>query len=195
MNTSTIGRALFSKTQRALLALFFVNPDKSYYLREITRLADVGVGAVQRELAGWTEAGILIRTRRGMQVYYRANKLSPVFAELQTLTIKTVGVADYLKEALKPLHSRITTAYIYGSFARGTQKSGSDIDLMIVGRVSFREVIEALADAQTAISREINPTVYDTDDYCAKLRAKDHFLTSLTKEPKVWLIGADDESD
>lgn len=90
----TIGTALFGKTQRALLGLFFVRSEQSFYLRQIVRMAGIGQGAAQRELARWVEAGLLVRTRRGNQVYYRANTASPVFTELKGLAVKTAGMAD-----------------------------------------------------------------------------------------------------
>ncbi|MBZ0169448.1 hypothetical protein MELA_01764 [Candidatus Methylomirabilis lanthanidiphila] len=89
----TIGTALFGKTQRALLRLFFVRPEQSFYLRQIVRTAEIGQGAAQRELARWVEAGLLVRTQRGNQVYYHANTASPVFAELKGLAVKTAGLA------------------------------------------------------------------------------------------------------
>src|SRR5437764_14657101 len=94
--THTIATALFGKTQRGLLSLFFVRPEQSFYLRQIVRTASVGQGAAQRELARWTEAGLLVRTERGNQVCYQANPASPVFSELKSLAVKTVGVADIL---------------------------------------------------------------------------------------------------
>ncbi len=92
-----IGATLFSKTQRALLALFFARPEQSFYLRQTVRLAGIGQGADQRELARWVEAGLLVRTQRGNQVHSQANRQSPVFAELKALAVKTGGVADVLR--------------------------------------------------------------------------------------------------
>src|SRR5437879_6326313 len=96
----TVSAALFTKTQRALLALFFVRPEQSFYLRQIVRTAGIGVGAAQRELARWVQAGLLVRTRRGNQVHFHANASSPVFKELSALAVKTAGMADVLREAL-----------------------------------------------------------------------------------------------
>lgn len=191
----TIGAALFGKTQRALLALFFVRPEQSFYLRQIVRTAGIGQGAAQRELARWVEAGLLVRTRRGNQVYYRANPASPVFAELKGLAVKTAGMADVLREALAGLAERITVAFVHGSVARGAEQAGSDVDVVIVGAVTFSEIAAALCSAQEQLGREVNPTVYTVREFREKLDAGHHFLTATVSAPKVFLIGGKRELD
>ncbi len=191
----TIGAALFGKTQRALLGLFFVRPEQSFYLRQIVRTAGIGQGAAQRELARWVEAGLLVRTRRGNQVHYRANTTSPVFAELKGLAIKTAGMAEVLREALTELADRITVAFVHGSVVRGTEKAGSDVDVVVVGAVTFSEVAIALHGAQEQLGREVNPTVYTVREFHKKLDAGHHFLTATVSAPKLFLIGGERELD
>jgi len=189
----TVGTALFGKTQRAMLALFFGRPEQSFYLRQIVRTAGVGLGAAQRELARWVEAGLLVRTRRGNQVYFQANAESPVFAELKALTVKTAGVADVLRDALAGLAARIRVAFVHGSLARGTGKASSDVDVMVIGTVSFGEVVSALQPAQRTIGREVNPSVYSEREYQAKLQAQHHFLTSVLATPRIYIVGGERE--
>ncbi len=189
----TIGTALFGKTQRALLRLFFVRPEQSLYLRQIVRTAAIGQGAAQRELARWVEAGLLVRTRRGNQVYYRANAASPVFAELKGLAVKTAGMADVLREALAGLTERIKVAFVHGSLARGAEKAGSDVDVVVVGAVTFSEIAAALRSAQEQLGREVNPTVYTVREFRKKLAAGHHFLTATVSAPKLFLIGGERE--
>lgn len=189
----TVATALFGKTQRALLTLFFTQPEQSFYLRQIVRTARIGQGAAQRELARWVEAGMLVRTRRGNQVYYQANPASLVFAELKALTVKTTGVADVLREALNGLSGRIIAAFVHGSLAQGTEKADSDVDVVVVGKVTFREVVAALHGTHEQIGREVNPTVYSETEFRKKLRAKHHFLTTVMVAPKLFLIGGEHE--
>ena len=70
---------------------------------------------------------------RGRQVYFEANPDSPIYKELRGIIVKTAGVADTLRIALAPLAKRISTAFIYGSVAKGTDTARSDIDLMVIG--------------------------------------------------------------
>jgi len=188
-----VATALFSKSQRALLALFFMRPERSLYFRQILRVGGIGQGAAQRELARWVKAGLLHRTRRGNQVYYQANGDSPVFAELRTLTLKTAGLADVLRESLAGLAGRVVVAFVHGSLARGTETAGSDVDVLVVGQVTFGEVAAALGGAQDQLGREVNPTVYAEDEFREKQRAGHHFVTAAVAAPKLFLIGGEDD--
>jgi len=188
-----LSATLFGKTRRAVLSLLYSHTDESFYLREIARAAGVGLGAVQREVKHLSDSGIISRTVRGNQVYYQANPHCPIFQELKDLVIKTAGVGDVLRAALAPLAGRIGVALIYGSLARGKESRASDVDLLVVGDVTFAEVVSALGDAQETLGREINPTVYPPDEFQSKLGEGHHFLTSVSKEPCIFLIGGEDE--
>jgi len=190
LNTDTV---LFGKTQRALLALFFARPEETFYLRQIIRMAGGGQGAIQRELKRWVQAGLLIQTRQGNQVHYQANQALPIFPELKAITLKTCGVAGVLCEALADLAERIVLAFIHGSIAAGTEKAGSDVDLIVVGDASFGEVVASLQAAQERIGREINPSVYSVDEFKKKLRDGHHFLSSVLAGAKIFLIGGESE--
>jgi predicted nucleotidyltransferase len=184
---------LFGKAQRALLTIFFIRPEQSFYLRQIVRLAGIGHGAAQRELARWVAAGLLLRTRRGNQVYYQANRASPVFDELKSLTVKTAGVADILREALAGLGERIAVSFVHGSIAQGTETSESDVDVLVIGTATFGDVAAALQSAQHALGREVNPTVYTAAEFRKKLRAGHPFLRSVTMRPKLFVVGDEHE--
>jgi len=154
----------------------------------------LGAGAVQRELATLTRCGIVTRTVEGNLTWYQANPSSPIFAELRGLVRKTFGVTGILHTALEPLAGRIRVSFIYGSVAAGQEKAGSDIDLMVIGdEISLDEITQALANAQREAGREINPTLYAIEEFRRKLSAGHHFVSSLLKGPKLFLIGNDNE--
>jgi predicted nucleotidyltransferase len=184
-----LSNTLFGKTRMAVLSLLYTHADESFYLRQIARSVEAGLGAVQRELQSLYSVGIITRTSSGRQVYYKANTRCPVFAELKALIIKTAGAADVLKTALTPLSDLISVAFIYGSVAAGTEKRGSDIDVMVVGKATFTEVVAALQKAQQTLGREINPSVYPEAEFKAKLAADNHFLKSLMHTQLLFLIG------
>lgn len=190
---NNLGAALFGKTRRSLLALFYGHPDRSFYLREVVRTIGAGQGAVQRELAQLTAVGLLLRTRRGNQVYYQANPQTPVFTELKSLIVKTAGVADVVREALAELAENIIVAFVHGSLARGRGQAGSDVDLVVIGDLSFGEVVTALRPAQERLQREVNATVYSATEFRKKLRAGHQFLTRIMTTPKIFLAGGDHE--
>lgn len=191
--SDNLGAALFGRTRRTLLALFYGHPDRSLYLREIARAVGAGQGAVQRELAQLTAAGLLVRYRRGNQVFYQANPATPIFAELKSLVIKTAGVVDVLRDALAELGDDIIVAFLHGSLARGQAQASSDADLVVVGDVDFGDVVSALRPAEERLQREINPTVYSPAEFRKKLQAGHHFLTTILKTPRIFLVGGERE--
>jgi predicted nucleotidyltransferase len=148
---------------------------------------------VQRELRRLAAVGIISRRERGRQVDYQANRQSPVFAELHSLMVKTTGVVDVLRAALAGLDGRGMVAFLYGSMVKGRAGPASDVDVLVVGEATFGEVVAALSPAQEKLGREVNPTVYPPTEFRRKLAAKHHFLTSVVKEPKVFLVGGEVE--
>ena len=187
---SVLSRTLFGRTRGAVLAVLYGHVGDSFHLRQLSRLTKITLGAVQRELHQLVDAGLVTRRTSGNQVLYSANEASPVFTEMKSLVTKTVGIHDVLLAALHPLKERISVAFIYGSTARLKENTRSDVDLMIVGKVHFPDVIEHLADAQKTLNREINPTVYSTREFGKKFRG--NFLKTVLSENKLFLIG--DES-
>ena len=185
--------SLFSKTRQALLGLLYARADEEHLQENLIQFAGLGRGTVQRELEFLARAGVVRRTLRGRQVYFQANSESPIYAELRGLVVKTGGVADALRAALVPLAERIQVAFIYGSVAKGQERRASDVDVMVIGEVSFAETSEALGSAQKSIGREVNPSVYAPADFRKKLAAKHHFLSSVLKSEKIFLIGDDRE--
>jgi predicted nucleotidyltransferase len=188
--TRSIGASLFGATRQAVLRLFFSHPDERYYQRQAIRMIGLGSGAVQRDLEHLTSAGLLTRTVDGRQTYYQANRRSPIFSELRGLVRKTVGVTEVLRSGLETLGSQIRVAFVYGSVAKGTETSASDIDLMIIADdISLEMTVSALADSQAELGRELNPSVYSTEDFCRKLAQGHHFLNTVLNGPKLFIIG------
>jgi len=184
--------ALFGKTRLAVLALFFTHPEREFYLRQVSRTVKTGQGAVQRELKRLAASGILLKTRKGRQVFYQANRSCPFFNELKTLIVKTGGVVDVLRRALDQYADKIRIAFIYGSFATYSENAQSDVDLVVIGNVSFGEVVSALSQAQEKLAREINPVVYSEIEFREKVSIN-HFASSLKKAEKIYLIGSEND--
>jgi len=189
----SVSDVLFGRTRRTVLSLLYGHPDEEFYLRQIIRAAGIGQGTVQRELERLAGAGLVRRRQHGRQVYFRANPDNPVYQELRGMLLKTAGVADVLREALTPLAPRIRVAFVYGSVARGEERRASDVDLLVVGDVSFGEVVGVIGRAQERLGREVNPTVCTVSEFRTKLKAGQHFISSVMRQEKVFLYG--DEHD
>jgi predicted nucleotidyltransferase len=192
--TSALGSLLLGKTRLSILSLLFSQPDRKLYLRQIIRLTGSGQGAIQRELANLVQAGILIKTREANLAYFQVNRAGPVFSELRGIVQKTAGIADFLRAALLPLADSIEHAFIYGSTASGTERAESDVDLMVIGDVPFFDVVSAVSVLQGTLGREINPTVFTSEEFAKQLAARDAFLSQVMANAQVDVIGGDRES-
>lgn len=181
--------ALLPRTRQGILAAVLVRPDKAWYVSELARRMKVPASSLQRELRDLTSAGILKTYRQGRMAYYQPNSQSPIFPELRGLLLKTAGLVDVLADALKPLAKKLDFAFIYGSIASATEKSDSDIDLMVVGALTPIELSLPLRKARDLLGREINPTVYSPAEFEKKWQSKDHFLTHVLDKPKLFVLG------
>jgi predicted nucleotidyltransferase len=194
MVTRSLGDLLFGKTRQAVLGLLFTRPDESFHLRQIVRLTGAALGPVQREMCELVAAGVTRREPRGRQVFYQVNQSHEAYSELRALVARTVGLADVLRAALRPLAGSIRFAMVFGSFAGNAQHRESDVDLLIVGDVTIRQLSSVLSEPQRRLGRDINPTVYSPSEFAAKVHARQPFLTNVLAGRKIYLIGDERES-
>jgi DNA-binding transcriptional ArsR family regulator len=185
--------ALLPKTRQGILAATLVQPEKAWYVSELARRMGVPASSLQRELRDLQEVGILKTQRQGRMVYYQANTDSPIFPDLRGLLLKTAGLVEVLAHALKPIAARLRIVFVYGSLATGSERSDSDIDLMIVGQVSPTELALPLRRARELLGREINPTIYTPAEFDQKRAANNLFLRQVLDKPKLFVLGNKDE--
>ena len=193
MNENLLCSGLFGKTRQAVLALLYGQADKSFYTKQILDGVKIGRGTVQRELKNLTDTGIIIREVQGRQVYYHANEKCPIFDELKSIVRKTFGVADVIRQSLASSAHKIRIAFIFGSIARSADDRRSDIDLMVVGRISFGDVVSLLGPTEEKLSREVNPVVYPIAEFKKKVKDDHHFVRTVLEEEKIFVIGDEDE--
>lgn len=186
--------ALFTPVQQRVLGLLFGQPDRSFQSAELIRLAKGGVGAVHRQMARLAAAGLVTVTRSGNQKHYQARRDSAVFEDLHRLVVKTVGVAEPLRRALKGKARAVRAAFVYGSLAKGTDKAGSDIDLMVVSEsLRYPELFEALQAAEAELGRTINPTLLTPAQWRARRSRGDSLVARVAAQPRIFVIGSADD--
>jgi predicted nucleotidyltransferase len=190
----SLADALFTKTQQRVLRVLFGQPERSFYASELIRDAGTGSGAAQRELARLEESGLIIARRIGNQRHYQANAASPLYSELRNIVLKTVGLAEPLRDALKPVASDIRAAFVYGSVAKAADKAGSDIDLMVVSdKLSYGDVFGAVDKLSRTLGRNVNPTVYSAAEFSKRAKNENAFITRVLEGPKLWVIGTEND--
>jgi len=182
---------LFGSYRKKVLGVLLLQPDASFHVRELARLTGTAAGTLHKELARLAAAGLLTRQQLGNQVRYQANRQCPIYTELAAVLRKTAGCAELLAQALRPLQPEL--ALIFGSIARGSETSASDVDVLVVTERSFGDVVRALHPAQIELGREINPVLYSPAVLRQKVHECEPFVLNLLAGPHLYLIGGSDE--
>ncbi|MEA3432466.1 MAG: nucleotidyltransferase domain-containing protein [candidate division WOR-3 bacterium] len=176
-----------SETKRKLLALFLLNPEEEFYLRQLVKLLGENPRALQIQLQSLEKIDLISPRRSGNIKYYKVNKQFPLFEELRRIILKTEGLKDVLHNNLRD--KDIQLAFIYGSVAKGSDKKLSDIDLFVVGKVQEDGLLEAIRKAEGVLKREINYNLMDEKEFTRRIKEKDKFLLRILKEKKIEIIG------
>ncbi len=177
-----------SKLREELLVLYFTNPNKKYYLRELERILSFSVGNIRRELIKLGSTGLFLRENKGNLVYYYLNKSYPLFKELRGIIFKTSGAPKILHNVLEKFDD-IDRAFIYGPFTKGKERKGSDIDLLIIGKVNEDRLFEEIDKLERKLQREINYAIYGKEDFNKKKEGGNPFISDILKEKKIFIIG------
>lgn len=188
---NALAELLSSRVKAEVCRVLFGPFAVELHLRELARRTGCTFSAVQRELAKLERIGLVERRKDGNRTCFRADPRHPFYGELRGLVRKSSGLVTALSEALK--NRRIKAAFVFGSVASGDEKPGSDVDLLVIGTVQHRTVAGGLFEVSQQMGREINPHVIGPAEFAKRLRAKDHFLTTIMQEPKLFVIGNQDE--
>ena len=182
--------ALFSKTKQSVLGFLFGQPERSFFLAELIKLAAKGSGSVQRELVLLVESGLVDQEFSGQHKYYRANPNSPIFHELTGIVMKTVGLVGPLKAALESREAEIECAFVFGSVAKRTERASSDIDLFVISdSLGLESLYEIIEPAERRIARKIGCTLYSRSEYKARRTAGNSFLEKVLTSEIIFLLG------
>ena len=190
---STLSSVLFKDYRRRVLGLLLMHPAETFHVREIARLTGTVAGTLNRELVKLAEAGVLVKKSVGNQVRYSANPDCPIIDELTSILRKTSGIVDVLAEALLPLAEKISAAFVFGSMASGKENTGSDVEVLIIGNVSFAEVVKAVYGTQESLRREVNPKVFSQEEWMHMLEVNDSFIKEVLSKPKLFIVGGENE--
>lgn len=184
---------LFTGYRRQVLGLLLLKPDQAWHVREIARLTHTQPGTLHKELTKLAQAGILKKTEQGNQLWYQADTRCVVFEELASILRKTSGLADVLRQALLPVADQLQFAAVFGSVASGKATATSDVDLLLVGDLSFAVAVKQLYPAQQQLGREINPKLYSLAEWQKALAAPSGFITELLESPLLMIAGDKDD--
>jgi len=169
-----------------------MHPDRSFYLRELSRDLKIPYGMLYKEEKNLVSLGILNEEKKGKVTLVSANRKLPYFAELKSLLMKTVGLGDLVKKALSEL-GEMRYALIYGSFASGEESEKSDVDLLVIGNVNEEKLLSATSQIEKEVGREVNYILWSEEEFAKRVKTGHHLLNEIASRPLIMLIGEEDE--
>ncbi|MHB9052725.1 MAG: nucleotidyltransferase domain-containing protein [Thermoleophilia bacterium] len=181
-----------SKARVELITWFITHPGERFYYRQLIDILNASKQSIQNELARLESAGLLSSRKEGNIRFYWVNKEFILYPEIKSMILKTVGVGDELRESLSKIGD-IKSAFIYGSVAKNLEDARSDIDVMVIGKVTVDAVHEAIMKAEEHLGREVNYSIFSPSDWKKQLKAKKGFASDVAKNEKIFLIGNEDE--
>jgi Sugar-specific transcriptional regulator TrmB./Nucleotidyltransferase domain. len=182
---------LSSRARAEIFRLLFSGIKEELHVREIERRSGLNESTIRQELSKLKRLDLVHSRRDSNRIYYCAKTENPLYPEIRNLVLKTSGLSDVLKHALKD--KRIRVAFVFGSVASGKEKAGSDVDLMVIGRLGLRDLSGLLSGIEEKIGREVNPHVLHEDEFRKRVRSKEHFVSSVMESSKIFIIGSRDE--
>lgn len=175
--------ALFgSKTRVKLLHLFLNNPNRAFYVREITRKIDEQINSVRRELANMLSIGIIQSDSSNNRLYYEVNQaythyepLRAIFADGASTTVAAESPSSDWNKRLKALGD-VRLALLTGNLVRGSR---ADVDVMLVGSVNKTQAKKFIKEIEDEEGKSLNYTIMSYEDFYYRLSIKDRFVTDI----------------
>jgi len=181
-----------SKTRRKILDLFFHHPAESYYLRRVVREIGEEVNAVKRELDILEGSKLLHKERRLNKVFYTLNKNYPLYDEFLRIFTKTDTLATLIHQNLPKL-GKVKFIGLSLKFSKRISIKEDEIYLLLVGVIVVTEVATIVSEIEKEFGREINYTIMTEEEFAFRKKNNDPFIWRFLKQPKVMLVGSEDE--
>jgi len=190
-----------SKTRVKLLQLFYTNPNRSFYVREITRKVEEQINSVRRELANLQSIGIITSDTSNNKVYYEVNQQYQFFSPLSELfggkaartkrsTKKQPNTVE--TELLKPDEAtdykhlgQVDALALMGQFTRDEL---SGVDVLVVGNVNTNAVQKYVTELEEQEGKDLRYTVFTLDEFRYRLQIKDRFTSNVLLSKKQVLV-------
>ncbi len=186
-----------SKTRVKLLNLFYSNPNRAFYVREITRKIDEQINSVRRELANLLNIGIIKSENTNNRVYYEVNQEYEYFKPLKEIfsqSLVNLNKKDNINQEDQPLLDslkmigNIKLAILTGQF---TRDNSVEIDFLIVGNVNHNALDKFINELEKAENKSIRYSVMTVDEFNYRRTVHDRFVVSIINSKKQVIIDQD----
>ncbi|NLF19291.1 MAG: toxin-antitoxin system toxin subunit [Lentisphaerae bacterium] len=186
-----LAQLVCSRVRAEILRLLFGGDRARLHLRELERRSGLAVTTLRQDLRKLVALDLVREEKDGNRTCFSANRDHPLYPDLRSLVARTVGIVEVLRQGLGT--EGIAVAFVFGSVARGEEKAGSDVDLLVIGSVGLRELSRRLGGVGGQIGREINPHAMTPAEFRRRLEDGEHFVTAVMAAEKLFLAGGPDE--
>jgi predicted nucleotidyltransferase len=176
-----------SEMQVRLLGLLLLQPERSWTLQQLSDTLVAPPSSVHRELGRAEAAGIIARDATTRPHHFSSRPDEPLTEPLATLLRRTVGVEQQLRAALEG--TGVTAAAIYGSWADGTRRPDSDIDVIVVGDADLRDLRRRVRPVGTSTGRTVDLALLTDDEFRRLVAEQSSFARRLLEGPIAPLAG------
>ena len=176
-------RLLSSSIRVEILALLLNNPDDRFYVREIAKLLQKNPSGIKRELDNLEEIEIITSQRVANLKYFKANRKSPLFADLRRVVLTSLGLKGSLKAVLTG--ARTKSAFIYGPYASNDQVK--TVDLMVIGTKA--QLANEFRDLERHFSCTLTWIEMDESEYKERRREREPQMADILSRKRIPLIG------
>lgn len=178
-----------SKARFEILKLLLFNKDKEFHLREISKITKLASSVVFHELQNLKSLNLITYEKKANLAICSINENNPIIQDLKNIFIKTDLVGELITQKLK---EKVKFCLIYGSFAKGTETSRSDVDLLIISEMGEEDLLNIITSLEKETNREINYILWNEKTFIKK--AKDnHLLKTINSDKIIMLIGKENE--
>jgi DNA-binding transcriptional ArsR family regulator len=183
-NVMPLEKLFGSKTRAKLLALFFENPEKSYYVREITRVIEEQINSVRRELTNLSTLGLVKIENYENKVYYSANMKHP-FARPMTEIFARSSAMNYASDDQKVEVKRVSiweeyvrpVANLISALIVTNRIPGQDgLDLLIIGDNRTHKLTHWAEVVEKRQGKPLNYAIMSREDYIYRRSVRDKYL-------------------
>lgn len=182
-----------SRVRVKILQLFLSSEESLFHVREIVRRVSEEINAVRRELGRMEKYGMVSSEWRANRRLYRFRKDYVFYKELLSLVVKTTGLGGNLIKN-KQVLGKVKFAFISSKFAKGKQTGAADdVDILVVGSIVLPQLQAIIADEQAKRETEINYSFMDEAEFKFRVKRRDPFILRVLIQPKIMLIGDEDE--
>jgi len=187
--TSSLSHFFTNQTLIDVFLFFLLHPHEPTYLAQIVNSTGKALIQVQRTLKRLVEIGLIQKTIQHKRIYYQPDLKHVAYDDIKNLVIKAKIFSDIFKDDVECLKNKVIYGFIYGSVAKGTNSPQSDIDILLIGNLSYGDTGSFIFNLGRELVQEVNVVIFTPHEFLKGIKKENSFISNILQEPKIWIFG------